>query len=99
MYAKSYGRFRFDEVDLLTATGWTIRADFQGTAVVDAQGQIVELELRALSPKGERTTMVLHADDGDLFADLTRSLAREYADQIGEAAGDAYGQSRIRQYA
>ncbi len=99
MYAKAYGRFRFDELDLVTSTGWTIRAEFQGYAVVDAQGQIVELQLTALSPKGERTTMTLRADDGDMFHDLTRSLAKEYADQISEAAGDAYGQSRVRQFA
>lgn len=99
MSGNHYGSFDFDELDTICQDGWTLRSAYKGKARVDKDGEIVEIYIRAVSPKGQATNILIEPDD-PLYAGLKRGLIADYFAHIEDAAADLsdeYQAARKRQ--
>ena len=93
---KAYGTVDFDDLSIVTETGIRLHSAFEGKARVDQHGVIVEILIDGVNMHGQRGLLRIEPEDGQLYADLHRTLVKDYAEQITWAASAAYFQARRR---
>jgi len=81
-------QFSFDDLNIITESGWRLHSQYSGHARVNGRGEIIDLTIAGTSPTGERRQMPVEPDDGDLYGNIVRSLRVDYADEILEAMDD-----------
>ena len=91
--------FKFDELQLLTETGWRLQSLFEGWARIDQYERVIDLVLNAVDPSGKLCGLNVYPEDGQLWDDLVRTIKADYRQQIEDAAYYAEQTRLIREAA
>ena len=86
-------QFWFDELNIITESGWRLDSQYSGYAGVNGRGEIIDLTIAGTNPTGERRQMPVEPDDGELYGDIVRALRVDYANEILEAMDDWHSSS------
>ena len=85
-------QFWFDELNIITESGWRLHSQYSGHARVNGRGEIIDLTLAGTNLAGERREMRVESDDG-AYGDIVRALRVDYANEILEAMDDWHSSS------
>lgn len=84
----------FEELELLTSTGWRLWTLMDGEADIDTSGAVTAIRVRAKRKSDDRRRgwelMPIYPEDGDLYADIERAFLADYAEHIEDARRDWY---------